>query len=158
MNGIFNSEPMLLSSICINLIRFQWFIHYSNLLFDFSNPLPSSATLPPCLWVCGSENAMLNVWYEACVYLNPIICPIRELRARSVVSSFVLTSLEITTPIRRLFPDILPSKLRSGWFYFSHQRIVSPFQINIHPEDVWVLALIFPFSTEQSQNLLWTQP
>lgn len=59
---------------------------------------------------------------------------------------FALASTEITPPIRVPFPDILPSKLGSAWFYFSHQRLLFfcfSVQINIQPEDVWLFSFIF---------------
>lgn len=74
-------------------------------------------------------------------------------------SPFALTSTEITTPIRLLFPDILPSKLRSSCFFlffFSPHQMVSFFcfccQINIYPQGVRLCSLIFFFSYLQSKS------
>lgn len=89
---------------------------------------------------------------------NPIIWPIRGHRLQSLIFSFTFTHLEITTPIRPSFPDILPSKLPRGWFYFSHQRelfFCFSFQINIYPKDVRVLSFsLFQPELKSSVNTI----
>lgn len=88
---------------------------------------------------------------------NQIIWPIRGHRTQNLIF-FMFTHLEITTPIRLSFPDILPSKLPSGWFYFSHQREIFfcfSFQINIYPKDVRVLAFSL-FQPELKSSLKTT--
>lgn len=139
-------------------IRFSGWLTLLWCLIDCCNPPMSSVTFQTSLFVCGSENVVQNVWYPPEMYLNPIICPIRGCRPRSLIFSFTFTSSEITTPIRLLFPDILPSKLQSGWLlFFTSKCIILLFLLsNQHlPWGCVSFLSHFPLST-QSQNLLWT--
>lgn len=68
---------------------------------------------------------------------------------------FAFTSTEITTPITAPFADIPPSELRSGCFYFSHQRVLFfcfSLQINIYPKGAWLSPSYFPLSYPESKS------
>lgn len=71
-------------------------------------------------------------------------------------SSFALTSTEITTPIRLLFPDILPSKLGSGCF-FPHIKQYHSFVSVAKSTSTLRFVLLFSSFLTYSQNLLQTQ-
>lgn len=138
-------------------IRCLCLIQGSDVLFDSCNPLISSVALQPCLWMCASEHVTKMFG----------LSPKNNLTRSSVQSSiagqeasffpFALTSLEITRPIRLPFPDILPSKLRSDWFYFSHQKdiifLVSPFK-STSPLRMCEFYLSFCFSYPESKSSL----
>lgn len=68
---------------------------------------------------------------------------------------FAFTSTEITTPITAPFADIPPSELRSGCFYFSHQRVLFfcfSLQINIYPEGARLSPSYFSLSYPESKS------
>lgn len=115
-----------------------------------------SVTSKRCLWVCESENVLLNVWYLVHPYFHPIICPISGCRPQGLILPFTLTSTEITTPIKRLFPDILASKAAKRLvLFFTSKGIIPLFlPLNQHlPLGCVRFLSNFPFSSER-QNLL----